>query len=629
MPPPEYYDDWDPEAHDLETERLREISVKHWQSDLRRLQTDVEAEQEDARRAARPARFDFGAIRQVFEDANPKPDRLDFEACAEWEWRLDEHIYEVTGNDLFLHRHRMERRSYIERYTAMNRRSQERFDETFGRLKDLPRDPGGWQPIPWPVGDGVSGWRDRFDVEERYLVEAGELDDPAFDASIDLDAGMLGWFQSLYKEEREPSAPFRKAVKEAGRLARRAYEPEYLPGHVGDALTHLRRAVQLCQDALDLLDGYIGEPWMTATAYHRLRELVEALLNATADRYAEIRALHAAYRQRAVHFLQPKGTEGGPAAFDAHPLLPERYDHFDLDAYKEEGERLDAVDYEHSQNDLRSLLSEVEAERRESARKARPPKHDDHGIRAAFEADHPPPPESEPDARAEWEWRWLEHYYEATGAALLHPHRMERGAYIARYAARLWDRKNHLDESRRILDSRTGPPSPPPEYPPWPDGDGVTQFRDYDEDHIWEGQDHALEEPSFDRALDLLAAAGGWTVSLPTDQAYEIAEPAINALNDAAHEICRSYLDEYRPATIGESQLHMRRGLLRLDDALALLDGLRGYDWLSDAADARLRELIEAAREAATERYTELRALYDAYRERAIRILGPEGVAGL
>lgn len=631
MPPPEFYDDWDPDEHDRGYERLQNEAVRLWNADLRNLQSEHEAERDEARRAAKPDPLDYRAIREAFEADNPKPDDDDFEGCAEWEWRRLEHLYQTTDRVELLHQHRMERGSYVERHAASLRRAKEWVDELFRPFKERPPTPGGWEPIPWPDGDGVTGWRIRFAESGGYdHYPEGALDEPSVDAVLDLDAGSLGWFQSLYEDEREPSKAFRKVLDEIETHVRRSYRAEYLPGHVGGALLSLRRAVLLAQDALDMLDGFRGYEWMTARAYDRLREIIERVVDAAADRYAVLRALYDAYRQRALHLLKPKGTDGGPADFGDHPLLPDGYDRFDPRAHDNERGELSVDELRHVQNDLRSLKSEVETEQIEATQAGRPREHDYHAIMAAFEAENPEPPWREIDSHAEWEWRRLEHYYEATDSAQLHRHRMERGAFMDRSAAELRRRAGILGPPR---DPTAPRPKPQPRTrPEWPVGDGVSEIRsarDEDRDVYPEDEmEHAFDEPSYDRAEDLSAASIGWTLSLDNDQ-YAAARAAIEALQDAAGGVRRSYCDEYRPGTIGRAQLDIREGLLHCDDALAHLDALRGHDWLTDAADRRLRELIEALRDTATDRYAELRALYDAYRERALRILGPEGVAGV
>ncbi len=629
MPPPEYYDDWDPEAHDREAERIQERFVELWNADLRNLRSEVEAEQDEARWAAKPDRFDYRSIRDAFEADNPEPDRDDFEARADWQWRWLEHWHTETGYAELLHRHRMERRSYVQRHAASLRRAREWADELFRPLRERPHNPNGWEPIPWPVGDGVTGWRTCFEESGAFEGLAdGALNEPSVDAAIDLEAGVLGWFQSLYEDEREPSELFRKALREAESLIKRSYKAEYLPGCIGRDQLHLRRAILHCEDALDMLDGFRGYDWLTSEAHDRLRELIEVTRDTATDRYALLRELYDAYRQRAIHLLRPQGTEGKPVRLDPHPLLPERYERFDPRAHENEHGELCMTELYHSQDDLRDLQSEVEAERIQASQDARPSEYDYRAIQAAFAEANPEPSHSEPDAHAEWEWRRLEHFYEATDSDLLHRHRMERGAYIARHAEWLWDTKRRLERARQT--PRKPASAQPQPRPTWPVGDGISAYRktdpsdfDFDED-----QEGALDEPSYNCALDLSAATVGWTISLENDQ-YHVASAAIDTLHQAATKVEVSYRADYRPGTVGKAQLDLRHGILACDDALALLDGLRGYEWYSEAADTRLRELVDVLRDAATERYVELRALYDAYRERAIRILGPEGVAGL
>ena len=98
---------------------------------------------------------------------------------------------------------------------------------------------------------------------------------------------------------------------------------------------------------------------------------------------------------------------------------------------------------------------------------------------------------------------------------------------------------------------------------------------------------------------------------------------------DATSPLQLSYAPEVRPGTVGRMMAKVREGIIKVDAFLEALEAHRGAPWLTDAAYARLRELGGGVHALAVERYADLRALYDGYRERAVRILGPEGVAGL
>lgn len=635
MPPPEFYDDWSPDEHACEHEAIREARTLHWNRDLRNLRSEREAEQAQAAYEATSRAGEYRALRDAFAAANPEPPPDDFEGRADWEWRLSEHIYEAMDRDGELHMHRMERGAYVARVAERLRQAQA-FAEDFWRpLTEAPRPLTPREPTPWPIGDGISRWRRQRGEPDAFgdLLPDEVFDEPSYAACLDLSAGLRGFRRSLGREQIEQTGLFRDAAEGASLQITLSYEPEYLPGTIGQAQVHVRDGVLLAQDALGLLDGLSGYGWLAPPAYARLRELLEAVCETGAARYAELRAVYDAYYALAARRLGAAGAPAEPRLSSA--TLPASYDDFDPEAHDREAERLDRVLLDHHNDDLRSLRSEVEAERYSARLRSGNRGAEWGALRKAFEAAHPAPSRDEPAARAAWEWALRAHILEGLGNEYaLHRHRLEKGAYIERYRAMFKEWKDRAAEARRLHEEAPPRPRPPEERPSWPVGDGVSEIRreaaeiaaEYgDDDPEPEG---ALDEPSYDATLDLDAGLSGWWRSLPRE-AYPLSTAFSRAADEAVMKVRRAYKPEYRPGTIGQAMGHLRAGILHAEEALDLLDLLEPEPWLTPAADARLRELLGAVREAAIGRYVELRAVYDGYRERALRILGPDGVAGV
>ena len=312
MPPPEYYDDFDPEAYDAESERLDALVHQHWLDDLRNLESEADAERREEKHKA-PS--DVHILRQTFEALDPPPHNDAFEERAEWEWRWLEFLFTQGGNETCLARHHLERGSFIARHTAMYRNAKESVDAFFAPLKRRPVT--AFVPEPWPEGDGVSEWRQRFDeVRDPDEIEEEEIacQEPSYNLSLDLRAAEMGWFRSLEEEDREPSVPLRREIGACVTKVRSAFEPDYSPGTIGRHLLYMRRGLEHAQNALDLLDACRGYAWLTPAAYTRLRSLIEDVRGAGLDRYLVMRGIYDGYLERALRLLG--GTKWTPPSDD-------------------------------------------------------------------------------------------------------------------------------------------------------------------------------------------------------------------------------------------------------------------------------------------------------------------------
>lgn len=310
MPLPEHYDDFDPEAHDLEMERLEALMHQHWLADLRNLESETDA----ARKERQQKPGSYRESRAAFEAEDPPPDRKDYEARAAWEWRWQERVYTEMGSEHLLKRHHLERGSFIERRARMLREVEERVEEEFLKpLQELARKRKPFVPKPWPVGDGFSRWRARLDAvmdPEEVEEEMTARDEPSYVWAKNLRAALLGWWQSLPEEAREFASPLHHLAERAGSSVCLAFKPEYMPANIGSAMHQLWTGIGQAQDVLDMLDDHAGEWWLRPEAQARLVELVETLRDAALERYAVLQGYYDGYLERAERLLG--GTKWTP-----------------------------------------------------------------------------------------------------------------------------------------------------------------------------------------------------------------------------------------------------------------------------------------------------------------------------
>lgn len=303
MPLPEHYDDFDPEAHDLETERLEALGHAHWLADLRNLQSEADAARKER---GRKKPVSYRERRAAFEAEDPPPDRKDYEARAAWEWRWQERLYTEMGSEYLLKRHHLERGSYIERRARSLRASEEWAEELFGPLREEGRTREAWVPKPWPVGDGFSDWRARLDEgmePEEFEEEMAAREEPSYAWAKNLRAALLGWWQSLPEEARDFASPLHHLAEKAKSSVSLSYKPDYAPGNIGSAMHRLWTGIGQAQDVLDMLDDHAGEWWLRPEARARLVELVEALRDAALERYTVLQGYYDGYLERAERVL--------------------------------------------------------------------------------------------------------------------------------------------------------------------------------------------------------------------------------------------------------------------------------------------------------------------------------------
>lgn len=306
---------------------------------------------------------------------------------------------------------------------------------------------------------------------------------------------------------------------------------------------------------------------------------------------------------------------------------PEEYDHFDPDAHDAEQERLEALLQQLWLRDLRNLQSEADAEREAARRQESLKQSPFRRCTEAFTAAHPRPGlDDDPAAHADWEWRRLEYLYQETdNKRALTRHRLERGAFIERHTR---SQIRARESVQPLLDALKSKPHPRAHDPiPWPppDGDGVALWREK-LDRMADPEELAetlrdRETPVYACADDLHAALMGWHRSLPREE-QELAAPFSRAARDFVTRVHSSYRRDYAPARIGTALYGLKQAMGHAQDALDLLDALKGYWWLTPPAQRVLQRLLEDGRDAALDYYLEVRTLYDGFLARALRILG-------
>ncbi len=319
---PEEYEAFDPAAHDHQKEIVERWAYELWQDDLRRLQSEADAERVEARRAEEAAAgpSPFTLAREAFEAADPRPPHTaPPEVQAEWDWREREHYLRFTDQEDALKAHLLERGSYIERRTEMHGRNQQWADAFFAPLREAPprREEDEERP-PWPPEDGdvvtpILGpldddgeeddddefGDDRWERAERRLRRRV----PAYAAADDLWAASLGWLMSLPKEANPLAMAAHKAISEFASDAQSAAHGDVRPGTIGDRLLKLRRALPKAQEAFDELEPLLGSTWMTGPAYACLYTMIVEARAALQEHQRAMQSTYEAFREVALRLL--------------------------------------------------------------------------------------------------------------------------------------------------------------------------------------------------------------------------------------------------------------------------------------------------------------------------------------
>jgi hypothetical protein len=303
------------------------------------------------------------------------------------------------------------------------------------------------------------------------------------------------------------------------------------------------------------------------------------------------------------------------------------YEAFDPGQHDLEREVEEGWSHDHWLDDLRNLQSEADAEKTEVRRAAKAAEGPSPFTvaRELFKAANPEPPyDAPPEVRAEWDWRELEHLYVYTGQEdALKRHRLERGAYLARKTEMHRDAKTWVDAWLGPL--KTLPPRDYENLEPWPPDDGSVAGRwrrddEEDEDREEENARRAAV-PAYARADDLWWGAQAWWMSLP-EEAHEVVHPTYKAVQDFASASESASHGDIRPGNIGRRLLAMRRAHPKAQEALEMLDLVRGYPWMTRPAYDRLVGLVEEAREALMDHYLDVKRIYEGLRACALRVLG-------
>ena len=293
--PASFYETFDPEAHDAETEALHSVIHELWIDDLRNLRTEAQVLAREKRDGRPKPPSDYTVFRELFEADHPKPGRTDPpEAHAAWEWDHLDAYYERMESLEQLARHRIEKGAFLARHTEIHRRASQWVDGLFGPATDAaPRPPRVKGQDFWPPVD-----------PEDDLREYGDLDDPdegpdirhrratnaAYARAHDLHCATFGWMVSLPLPRPEDWTDTYSPVSDAASKMESAAEGSFRPANIAATVLKIARTLPLADEALLALDEASGEAWLTPRAHDHLTLLIVAARDALEDRLAEARA---------------------------------------------------------------------------------------------------------------------------------------------------------------------------------------------------------------------------------------------------------------------------------------------------------------------------------------------------
>ena len=301
--PAAFYERFDPDAYDDESEALEDWSHGRWVDDLRSLRTEAQVLAAEAQTAREPP-SDFSIFREMYLAEHPEPRHTATpEVRAEWQWAFYDAYYERMERLGQLAQHRNEKGTYVARWTEVYRGAQKDTDALLGPLKNRrPRTPeeDEAEREPWPPVDP--------DADLRRLRDVTDADDlahnlrmretnAAYARADDLYAGTFGWMKSLPMPRPEGWMVPYQSVHDGAMALKRAAEADFRPGHIGDTLLRLKRTLALADDVLAHLDEAAREPWVTPAAHRRLTVMTVAARDALLDRYVEARAAYTALRE--------------------------------------------------------------------------------------------------------------------------------------------------------------------------------------------------------------------------------------------------------------------------------------------------------------------------------------------
>lgn len=303
------YETFDPEAYDDETAAYERIVHDRWLDDLRSLKTEAQVLAAEEKRGRKPPSL-YTAFREQFETEHPRPALTDPpEAHAAWDWAFHDAYYEATESLEQLARHRNEKGAYIERHTAMHTRSAASVEELLGPLKRLPprtAESDDTEREPWPPDDPEADLKRFWKVSDPDdLAETMWLRETyaAYARADDLHAGVFGWMMSLPMPRPDGFKEVYRAIRDGASEMQSASEASLRPGHIGETLLRLKRALPLADEMQRHLDEVADEPWVTPGAYRRLSAMTVAARDALLDHYVEVRAEYAALRKVASRVL--------------------------------------------------------------------------------------------------------------------------------------------------------------------------------------------------------------------------------------------------------------------------------------------------------------------------------------